>query len=173
MKRSRPGSLPDGKEKTMTPKDILRIRKHLWLLEGKEQALGNAFYSRLFEIAPELIGLFRHDLQLQGQKLIAMLTHAVNLMDQPDVLIPTLRRLGAQHASFGVELAHFEPAGAALLHVLSQFLSGVFDDDAWRAWTMAITEMTDHMALGLQEARLTGTRTKPAGRSFSALHPKL
>lgn len=137
----------------MTPQDILTIRAHVALLKGQEEAFAADFYARLFEIAPQVRAMFRHDMAEQGRKLMTVLAFAVGALDRPDVLAPAVRRLGAQHAGYGVEMAHFQPVGAALLHTLAKWLGPGFDDAARAAWTRAITALAGLMAEGLDAAR--------------------
>ena len=71
----------------------------------------------------------------QGTKLMQMIGAAVGLLDKPHVLLPTLRRLGARHAGYGVEARHYDTVGAALLRTLEQGLGSAFDDATRAAWT--------------------------------------
>lgn len=137
----------------MSPEDIALIRQQLSLTRGMEEAFAAAFYARLFQIAPQLRVLFPHDLSDQGRKLMTVLTFAAGALDRPDALVPAVRMLGARHVTYGVELAHFEPVGAALLHTLAAALGQGFDARAEAAWTAAITALAGLMAEGMAEAK--------------------
>src|SRR5437762_2275733 len=73
------------------------------------------FYARLFELDPQLRGHFRGDMVQQGRKLMAMITMAVTSLNRLDLLVPSVRALGARHAGYGVEEEHYTTVGAALL----------------------------------------------------------
>ena len=60
-----------------------------------------AFYSRLFEVAPGVRPLFPEDMKAQGRKLIQMIGVAVNNADDVESLIPALRALGERHVGYG------------------------------------------------------------------------
>ena len=72
------------------------------------------FYDRLFEIAPEVRPLFRHDIDEQKRKFIATLAVIVGSLDDSSKLdraAPTA--LARQHVSFGVQPAHYSLVGEA------------------------------------------------------------
>ncbi len=92
------------------------------------------FYNRLFELDPSLRPLFKGDLREQGKKLMDMLRLAVKGLDNPDVLIPVLQRLGERHASYNVRPEHYETVGAALIWTLEQALGAGFDAETRQAW---------------------------------------
>lgn len=93
------------------------------------------FYSRLFEIAPAVRSLFKHDMDEQGKKLMQMIGVAVANLDNLDVLVPAVEALGARHHGYGVTAAHYAPVGEALLWTLEQGLGDAFSPDERAAWT--------------------------------------
>lgn len=130
----------------MTHDDIALIRAQLVLTRGIEAEFATSFYSRLYEIAPKLRGLFAHDLTEQGGKLMHVLGFAVGALDRPEILAPAVRMLGVRHAGYGAQTAHFEPVGAALLDTLASALGGGFDERARAAWTAAFEALAGMMA---------------------------
>ena len=66
-----------------------------------------AFYSRLFEVAPGVRPLFPEDMKAQGRKLIQMIGVAVNNADDVESLIPALRALGERHVGYGAVAEHY------------------------------------------------------------------
>jgi hemoglobin-like flavoprotein len=92
------------------------------------------FYANLFEADPQLRPLFKGDMAVQGHSLMQMLETAVNLLDQPDVLMPALRDLGRRHAGYGVQDRHYDTVGAALLKTLQQGLGAAWGQDVEAAW---------------------------------------
>ena len=81
----------------MTPTDVALVQSSFRRIVPIAEQAAALFYARLFELDPELRGLFRGDMQKQGCKLIAMLAKTIALPDQLETLVPTIRALGAGH----------------------------------------------------------------------------
>jgi len=92
------------------------------------------FYSRLFELDPELRPLFKTSIQEQGKKLMQMITVAVRGLGDLDKLVPAVQDLGARHAGYGVRRKDYETVGAALLWTLDQGLGEAFTPEVEEAW---------------------------------------
>jgi hemoglobin-like flavoprotein len=73
----------------------------------------------------------------QSRKLAAALTAVVNGLDEPDSLNAPLSELGRRHASYGVEDAHYDAVGAALLWALEAALRSQWTQDLKTAWSEA------------------------------------
>lgn len=108
------------------------------------------FYGRLFELDPALKALFRNDMTEQGRKLMATLGVAVASLDDLEGLIPVLRNLGRGHVAYGVQDAHYDTVGEALLWTLEQGLGEGFTPEVKDAWvevyTIVATVMKDSAA---------------------------
>ncbi len=118
----------------MTPQQIHQVRHSFALLAPKADAAAALFYTRLFQLDPELRQLFRGSLHEQGAKLMQMIAAAVKLLDRPDALQPVLCQLGARHQGYGVEPAHYVSVGNALLDTLAVGLGDDFDASTRAAW---------------------------------------
>lgn len=129
--------------------DIMLVRSHFSQLKGSEASFANAFYARLFEIAPELRPMFPADLAGQGRKLMTTLAFAIGALDRPEVLAPAVRELGTRHVGYGVTEAHFQPVGTALLDTLSDRLGSDFEPSGRAAWNKAVTALAGMMAAGM------------------------
>lgn len=93
------------------------------------------FYDRLFALAPALRPLFpAKSLGEQKKKLMQTLTIAVRGLDRLDELVPALESLGRRHAGYGVEDAHYDTVGQALLWTLRQGLGAGFTPAVRDAW---------------------------------------
>ena len=103
------------------------------------------FYQNLFESDPTLKPLFKGDLTAQGKKLIEMISTAVNKLTGFNVLVPVLQNLGKRHSGYGVQDAHYDTVGAALLKTLGQGLGDEFTPDVQTAWTNVYVTMADVM----------------------------
>jgi hemoglobin-like flavoprotein len=103
------------------------------------------FYTRLFDLEPQLRPLFKHDMAEQGRKLVQMLAFVVGHLDNPNVLLPAVQRLGERHASYGVAAQHYPAVGAALLWTLEQALREHFTPEVRAAWQAAYGLLAETM----------------------------
>jgi len=112
-------------------------------------AVGKAFFARIFDLAPgavELFATFKDVPKESRYESPAFVRHARAVMTAVDVavkglrdldaLVPVLENLGARHVGYGVAEAHYDVVGRALLETLERALG----DDAWtpaarEAWT--------------------------------------
>ena len=92
------------------------------------------FYSKLFALDPSLRGMFRGDMAEQGRKLMMMIGTAVAGLSRLDELVPAVEQLGARHAGYGVQDAHYETVGAALIDTLQKGLGEAFTTEVRTAW---------------------------------------
>jgi hemoglobin-like flavoprotein len=118
----------------MTPHQITLVQTSFAKVAPIAATAADLFYGRLFEIAPEVRGMFPDDLAEQKKKLMAMLGTAVGALTRLDQLLPAVRALGARHAGYGVKAEHFTPVGAALLWTLEQGLGEDFTPEVKEAW---------------------------------------
>lgn len=126
--------------------EVIRLVQQSWslVLPIAPQAAA-LFYDNLFELDPGLKSLFKGDIQAQGAKLMQMIDVAISKLDKLDVLIPVLQGLGMRHAGYGVQAAHYETVGAALLKTLGQGLGDAFTPQVRDAWTTVFGVMASVM----------------------------
>jgi hemoglobin-like flavoprotein len=96
--------------------------------------VARTFYARLFEIDPSLRRLFRGPLPDQGYKLMQMIGTAVMGLDRIEELMPAIEDLGRRHMGYGVEKAHYDTVGEALLWTLEAALGDEFTPELRDAW---------------------------------------
>jgi hemoglobin-like flavoprotein len=118
----------------MPPQQIHDVRASFALVAPIADQAAALFYDHLFAADPSLRHLFKSDLAHQGERLMAMIGAAVGLLDQPARLVPVLRALGQRHAGYGVQPAHYDTVGAALLRTLRDGLGAAFTPDVEAAW---------------------------------------
>lgn len=138
----------------MRAADIQIVRDSFQTVERQAHIAALIFYRRLFSLDPSLRRLFHHDIEAQADKLMAMLGQAIDLLDQPARLIPLLRQLGHQHASYGVETTHYDLVGQALLGMLEDVLGDAYTPDVRAAWNHLYTVMATNMQRGALEGEL-------------------
>ncbi|HZE91955.1 MAG TPA: globin family protein [Rhizobacter sp.] len=121
----------------MTKTEISRVQSSFAQVAPQAPAVAALFYARLFELDPSLRALFKSDLSAQGGKLMAMLSAVVAGLGQIDTLIPAAQALARRHVAYGVQSAHYETVGAALLWSLRQGLGQGFTPEVEAAWVNA------------------------------------
>ncbi|MBV8223951.1 MAG: hemin receptor [Verrucomicrobia bacterium] len=105
----------------------------------------NLFYEQLFKLDPSLRALFTSDISEQGRKLMAMITIAVNGLENLEKILPAVRALGSRHAGYGVKDEHYETVASALLWTLEQGLGDAFTEDTRFAWIATYTLISNTM----------------------------
>jgi hemoglobin-like flavoprotein len=60
----------------------------------------------------------------------------VTWLDRLDDIMPAVEELGRAHVGFGVEDAHYDTVGRALLDTLRAGLGDAFDLETEQAWTL-------------------------------------
>lgn len=117
----------------------------------REQAAA-LFYGRLFELDPSLRPLFKGDMAEQGRKLMNMLATAAMGIDRLDSIVGEVQALGRRHVAYGVQDAHYDTVGAALLWTLEQGLGEAFTPQVKAAWAEAYTLLADTMKQAAADA---------------------
>ena len=106
------------------------------VLPIKEKA-AELFYARLFELDPSVKTLFKGRLDFQGDKLIKAKFEPSESLKKLYREEAMLQAMGKRHIIYGVEAAHYETVGAALLWVLKQGLGEYFTEEVEEAWVIA------------------------------------
>ena len=90
----------------MTAEQKQLVRESFPAVREVAGPVSKLFYGRLFALDPSLRPMFRQDIELQGRKLMDMLTAVVDSLDHFEGLAPVLRALGQKHVGYGVEFCH-------------------------------------------------------------------
>lgn len=121
----------------MNDSQITLIQESFAKVMPIKQQAGEIFYSKLFDIAPEVRPLFAEDVTEQAGKLMIMLGTVVNGLRDLDKIVPVAQKMAVEHAGYGVETAHYEPVGAALISTLETGLGDDFTLEIREAWVSA------------------------------------
>lgn len=113
------------------------IRNSFALVEPQAEELGKHFYATLFSRAPATRELFPVNMEVQRSRLLRALVHVVQMVDQPDDLLPFLEQLGRDHRKFGVLTEHYDAVGHALLSAIAANAGDAWTQDVEKAWTDA------------------------------------
>jgi len=109
------------------------------------EVAGALFYERLFADRPDLRPMFKHDMRVQGVKLMTMLAMVVYHLHEPDQVLPAIRDLGVRHVSYGVKRADYDALKEALLWTLEQALEEEFTAAARDAWMVCYDQLAGAM----------------------------
>ena len=122
----------------MTPRQQTLIRESWAQVAPIADTAASIFYDRLFGLDPSLRRLFsRTDMASQRRNLMQTLAVVVASIDRLDSIVPAVEALGRRHAGYGVEAAHFETVGQALLDSLAIGLGEAFTTEVREAWATA------------------------------------
>jgi Hemoglobin-like flavoprotein len=129
------------------------IRSSFALVEPKSEDVGRHFYATLFARAPETRELFPVNMEVQRSRLLRALVHVVQMVDQPDDLVPFLEQLGRDHRKFGVIAQHYDAVGGALLSAVGTFAGSAWTPEVQKAWTDAYGIVSSAMRTAAQAER--------------------
>ncbi|XP_063240268.1 globin-like [Bacillus rossius redtenbacheri] len=135
----------------LTPRDKAAVRA-TWQLVRKDITLnGEALLVMFFETHPEHQKLFaafagsapadlRGDKRLRAHANSVMyaVTSVVDNLDEPDVLVEMLKKLGASHRRHHVPQQGFVDLKGVILRLLSEKLGGKFTPAARQGWGKAL-----------------------------------
>jgi nitric oxide dioxygenase len=110
-----------------------------------KDAAAEIFYTRLFEVAPQVRPMFKGDIAEQGAKLMTTLGVVVNGLRDLDKIVPVAEALAAKHIDYGVKAEHYDTVGASLLYTLKTGLGDDFTAEVEDAWTTAYTTLAGVM----------------------------
>ena len=119
----------------MTTEQIELVQSTWAKVAPNAEQVAELFYTRLFEIAPEVQPLFTTDKAEQGKKLTQTLAVAVKGLPKLDTIVGAVQDLGVRHNDYGVIDEHYESVGAALLWTLEEGLGESFTPEVKEAWT--------------------------------------
>ena len=148
----------------MTPEQKDLVQTSFEKLKPIADTAAELFYSRLFDLDPNLERLFKGDLEGQGRKLMHMIGLAVKGLNRPAELLPLLHELGERHAAYGVAEHDYDTVGAALLWTLKRGLGDAFTARVGEAWTAVYELLSNSMKAGAKEA-LVVTTVSPGNKT--------
>ena len=129
----------------LTAEQIKCIRNSWRRILPIKEKFAELFYARLFELDPKIKPLFRGRLDFQGEKIMTTLNVVVNSIEDIKSVEAMLQAMGNRHIIYGVQAAHYETVGAALLYVLEQSLGDYFTDEVEDAWVTAYSLIASTM----------------------------
>lgn len=133
----------------MSPEQIQLVRQSFARVAPIAAQAGAMFYAKLFARDPAVSKLFSSsDMNTQARSLLEMIGNAVRLLDQPERLDPVLLALGKRHVQYGVQDAHYDSVGAALLETLADTLGEDLTPATREAWSALYAHVGRTMRAG-------------------------
>jgi hemoglobin-like flavoprotein len=131
----------------MTNNQIEQVQKSWKMVAAMEPiVVGNLFYNRLFEIAPEVRPMFRHaSIDEQSRKLLSMINYVIIKLNKLDDIIDEVKKLAQRHVQYGVQDEHYSIVGSALLWTLEAGLADNWNNELKEAWTVCYTILAKAM----------------------------
>src|SRR3954449_1797248 len=118
--------------------DLDALETSFDLVAPRGDELMENFYANLFAAAPAVQPLFAHaDMARQRAMLLSALVLLRNSLRDLDAVVPTLKKLGARHAGYGVQDEHYPVVGAALIGAMAEVGGKGWDLRYTEAWTAA------------------------------------
>jgi hemoglobin-like flavoprotein len=142
----------------MTPAQMRLLHRSFAIIEPMTHEIGQSFYERLFELAPDARPLFSSDSKLQRRKLMSMFEELLKLQLRSALTVPItgsastevamqeVVSLAHRHVDYGAQPEHFAAAKDALLWSLSKHLGPEFDDETAKAWSEAYDTVSGSMS---------------------------
>ncbi len=113
------------------------------------------FYQSLFAKAPSVRSMFPDDLSTQSKMLASTLHFAVQKLENAEALIEPLRTLGAKHAGYGAEAAHYAVVAEVLVDRLENAVGDAWTPEHTQAWNDALTIIAQTMLEGAAAVETT------------------
>ncbi|HMK24755.1 MAG TPA: globin domain-containing protein [Chitinophagaceae bacterium] len=120
----------------MTQKQIALVKSTWSTVAAMDPVtVGELFYSRLFDIAPQLRPMFHSPRPEQSKKLMAMINYVISKLDKLEDILHEVAKLAQRHVNYGVEPGHYILVGGALLWTLEKGLAENWNEEIKEAWT--------------------------------------
>ena len=119
--------------------------------------IGRILFMNIFKIAPGAVDLFPFakgdahmwrpgsPLEVHALKVVETVATAVSLLKDLDTLVPILQSLGLKHVGYGVEKAHYDVVGQALIATLEVALTRHFTEPVKNAYLKVWTIVKNTM----------------------------
>ncbi|WP_168787427.1 NO-inducible flavohemoprotein [Paraburkholderia aromaticivorans] len=148
---------------TQKTKDIVKATAPVLAEHGN--AIIQRFYTRLFEVQPELRNVFNIAHQKQGQQQEALAravyAYAANIED-PQSLTAVLKNIANKHASLGVRPEQYPIVGEHLLAAIREVLGDAATDEIISAWAQAYGSLAD-ILMGMESELAERTVSEAGG----------
>ena len=120
------------------PDTAVLVQSTIGVLLQHQRRFTRELYRRLFALAPAAEGLFRGDMESQGQMLAHMMQFLVHAMSRTEIMTLALRDLGRRHDTYGVAYEHYPAFRQAFLESAREVLGDKHTPQVEKAWADTI-----------------------------------
>lgn len=128
------------------------VRRSFTYIAPEHASVARLFYDKLFEVAPELKPMFKHDMDVQRAKVMQMLASLVASMDDTPHFLHTSHELGRRHVGYGVHNEQYALVGKALIWAMQEACPTVMTPAVTEAWTAAYAMISGAAIEGTAQA---------------------
>lgn len=115
--------------------------------------VADKFYEILWGDYPASKALFEGvKMETQKKALLGALTFSVDNVDNPEKLVPYLKKMGSRHIAYGTEEEHYAWVGQSLLKTFAFFFGDDWTDELEAEWTTAYTFIAETMLEGAADS---------------------
>lgn len=133
--------------------EVETLEESFDLVAPQGDELMRTFYDRLFEAAPAVKPLFANvDMERQRQALLNMLVVLRESLRDLDDIAPDLEDLGARHAEYGAQPAHYPVVGEVLIAAMTEVAGDKWKPEYTAAWQEAYGVVQNVMLSGAESA---------------------
>ncbi len=121
-------------------KTIDIVKSTVPILQSHGVEITKTFYKNMFENNPEVKPLFNMDRQASGEqpKALAMtILAAAQNIDNLEVIMPVVKRIGEKHCDLLIKEEHYPIVGSNLLVAIKEVLGNAATDEIIEAWGKA------------------------------------
>jgi nitric oxide dioxygenase len=134
--------------------EVETLEESFDLVAPQGDELMRTFYDRLFEAAPAVKPLFANvDMERQREALLNMLVVLRESLRDLDDIVPDLEDLGARHAEYGAQPAHYPVVGEVLIGAMADVAGDKWKPEYSAAWQEAYGVVQNVMLAGADPAR--------------------
>jgi hemoglobin-like flavoprotein len=139
----------------MTNEQIQHVKSTWGMVASLDtEMVGGLFYNRLFEIAPQIRGMFRAPIPEQSKKLLTMIGYVINKLDKLDDIIDEVAKLAQRHVQYGVKAEHYGIVAEALLWTLEKGLGEHWTAEVKESWVLCYTILAGAMIAAANEVQV-------------------
>ncbi|XP_054758842.2 uncharacterized protein LOC129264905 [Lytechinus pictus] len=176
--------LPEGSKEIVSPTQKRLIQESWKKLSRDPERHGSVMFAKLATSYPEVGKVFsfggkgltyeqllqNQDVKAHGRRVFETVGHAVNGLDDLDLLLPTLRDLAQRHIGYNVQKRYFAPTGDAFLHAVRLGVGpSSFTSDVRNAWAELFKVVTDTMAEVVPDGPITATQKSLVQTSWKTI----
>jgi hemoglobin-like flavoprotein len=132
----------------VTAEDCRMVQASFAQVDPVSNRVAESFYTRLFELNPALVPMFKGDMAAQSVQFMEKLAIAVKGLDDLDSIAPFVRELGRRHVAYGVNMRDYGVVEEALLWALEDELGPAFERHLKSAWSAAYWTISKIMIEG-------------------------